>query len=51
MTATEVDVTALLGRLAALEDRAALEDLVKRYALSASKDRSFAERRNPITPA
>lgn len=33
MTATEVDVTALLGRLQALEDRAALEDLVKRYAI------------------
>jgi uncharacterized protein (TIGR02246 family) len=30
MTATEVD---LLGRLQALEDRAALEDLLKRYAI------------------
>lgn len=33
MTATEVDVTALLERLHALEDRAALDDLVKRYAI------------------
>ncbi len=33
MTATQVDVAELLGRVQALEDRAALEDLVKRYAV------------------
>lgn len=33
MTATDIDVAELLGRLQALEDRAALEDLVKRYAV------------------
>lgn len=33
MTATQVDITELLGRVRALEDRAALEDLVKRYAV------------------
>jgi uncharacterized protein (TIGR02246 family) len=33
MTATELDVAALLGRLQVLEDRAALDDLVKRYAI------------------
>lgn len=33
MTATEIDVAELLGRVRALEDRAALEDLVKRYAV------------------
>jgi hypothetical protein len=33
MTATEVDVATLLARLAVLEDRAALESLVKRYAI------------------
>jgi len=27
------------------------EELIRRFALTASKDRSFAERRNPITPA
>jgi len=26
-------------------------DLIKRFAMAASKDRSFAERRNPVTPA
>ena len=25
-------------------------ELVRRYALAESKDRSFAERRNPVTP-
>jgi hypothetical protein len=40
MTATDVDVTALIERLQALEDRAALDDLVKRYALGCDgKDR------------
>lgn len=33
MTATQVDVAELVGRIQALEDRAALEDLVKRYAV------------------
>ena len=33
MTATEVDIAALLDRVQALEDRAALEDLLKRYAI------------------
>jgi hypothetical protein len=33
MTATQVDVAELLGRLQILEDRAALDDLVKRYAI------------------
>jgi methylmalonyl-CoA decarboxylase subunit alpha len=26
-------------------------ELIRRFALAASKDRSFAERRNPVTPA
>jgi hypothetical protein len=40
MTATDVDVTAMLQRLQVLEDRAALDDLVKRYALGCdTKDR------------
>jgi acetyl-CoA carboxylase carboxyltransferase component len=26
-------------------------DLIRRFAMAASKDRYFAERRNPITPA
>ena len=33
MTSTDIDLTQLLRRLQAMEDRAALEDLVKRYAL------------------
>jgi acetyl-CoA carboxylase carboxyltransferase component len=27
------------------------EELIKRFALAVGKDRSFAERRNPVTPA
>jgi len=27
------------------------EELIRRFAMAASKDRSFAERRNPVTPA
>jgi len=27
------------------------DDLIKRFAMASSKDRSFAERRNPVTPA
>jgi acetyl-CoA carboxylase carboxyltransferase component len=26
-------------------------ELIRRFAMAASKDRSFAERRNPVTPA
>jgi hypothetical protein len=26
-------------------------EIVRRFAMAASKDRSFAERRNPVTPA
>ncbi len=41
MTATQVDLTELLGRVQALEDRAALEDLVKRYAVGCdTRDRA-----------
>jgi acetyl-CoA carboxylase carboxyltransferase component len=27
------------------------DDLIKRFAMAAGKDRSFATRRNPVTPA
>jgi acetyl-CoA carboxylase carboxyltransferase component len=26
-------------------------ELIRRFTMAASKDRSFAERRNPVTPA
>jgi acetyl-CoA carboxylase carboxyltransferase component len=35
---------------AVIEPDSLREELVRRYALAASKDRRFAERRNPITP-
>ena len=42
MTATQIDVTELLARLQVLEDRAALEDLVKRYAVGCdTRDRAL----------
>jgi len=42
MTATQIDVTELLARLQVLEDRAALEDLIKRYAIGCdTRDRAL----------
>jgi acetyl-CoA carboxylase carboxyltransferase component len=50
----DIDILHLASELvvdAVIEPDQLRAELVKRYALSASKDRSFAERRNPVTPA
>jgi acetyl-CoA carboxylase carboxyltransferase component len=52
--AADIDLMRLASELVvdAVIDPAELrEDLIRRFALAAEKDRSFAERRNPITPA
>jgi hypothetical protein len=35
---------------AVIEPDSLRDELVRRYSLADTKDRSFAERRNPITP-
>jgi acetyl-CoA carboxylase carboxyltransferase component len=52
--AEDIDILHLASELVvdAVVDPADLrEDLIRRFELAASKDRAFAERRNPITPA
>jgi acetyl-CoA carboxylase carboxyltransferase component len=52
--AEDIDILHLASELVvdAVVDPADLrDDLIRRFALAASKGRSFAERRNPITPA
>ena len=52
--AADIDILHLASELvvdAVVEPQDLREDLVRRFALAASKDRSFAERRNPVTPA
>jgi methylmalonyl-CoA decarboxylase subunit alpha len=49
----DIDILHLASELvvdAVIEPDSLREELVRRYALAASKDRRFAERRNPITP-
>jgi methylmalonyl-CoA decarboxylase subunit alpha len=52
--AEDIDILHLASELvvdAVIEPDELRAELIRRYALSARKDRSFAERRNPITPA
>jgi propionyl-CoA carboxylase beta subunit len=52
--AEDIDVLHLASELvvdAVIEPDQLRAELVRRYALAATKDRRFAERRNPITPA
>jgi acetyl-CoA carboxylase carboxyltransferase component len=52
--AADIDILHLASELvvdAVVEPGELRGDLIKRFALAAGKDRSFAERRNPITPA
>jgi len=50
----DIDILHLASELvvdAVIEPDALRAELIRRYALAATKDRRFAERRNPITPA
>jgi acetyl-CoA carboxylase carboxyltransferase component len=52
--AADIDILHLASELvvdAVVEPEDLRAELIRRFALAASKDRSFAERRNPITPA
>jgi acetyl-CoA carboxylase carboxyltransferase component len=52
--AEDIDILHLASELvvdAVIEPGDLRGDLIKRFEMAASKDRSFAERRNPITPA
>jgi acetyl-CoA carboxylase carboxyltransferase component len=52
--AEDIDILHLASELVvdAVVDPADLrDDLIRRFALAAGRDRSFAERRNPVTPA
>jgi acetyl-CoA carboxylase carboxyltransferase component len=52
--AKDIDILHLASELvvdAVIEPDRLREELVRRYALAATKDRSFATRRNPVTPA
>ena len=52
--AEDIDILHLSSEMvvdAVVEPGDLREDLIKRFALAAGKERSFAERRNPITPA
>jgi propionyl-CoA carboxylase beta subunit len=52
--AEDIDILHLASELvvdAVIEPDSLRSELIHRYALAASKDRTFAERRNPITPA
>jgi acetyl-CoA carboxylase carboxyltransferase component len=52
--AADIDILHLASELvvdAVVEPGELRDELIKRFALAAGKDRSFAKRRNPITPA
>jgi acetyl-CoA carboxylase carboxyltransferase component len=52
--AADIDILHLASELvvdAVVQPEDLRAELIRRFALAASKDRSFAERRNPITPA
>jgi acetyl-CoA carboxylase carboxyltransferase component len=52
--AADIDILHLASELvvdAVIEPNQLRAELVRRFALAASKDRRFAERRNPVTPA
>ena len=52
--AEDIDILHLASEMvvdAVVEPGDLREDLIKRFAMAASKDRAFAERRNPVTPA
>ncbi|HEU5143454.1 MAG TPA: acyl-CoA carboxylase subunit beta, partial [Solirubrobacterales bacterium] len=52
--AADIDILHLASELvvdAVVQPEDLREDLIRRFALAASKDRSFATRRNPVTPA
>jgi acetyl-CoA carboxylase carboxyltransferase component len=52
--AEDIDILHLASELvvdAVIEPDRLRAELVRRFALSAGKDRSFAVRRNPVTPA
>jgi acetyl-CoA carboxylase carboxyltransferase component len=52
--AEDIDILHLASELvvdAVIEPDQLRAELIRRYALAAAKDRSFADRRNPITPA
>jgi len=52
--AEDIDILHLASELvvdAVIEPDRLREELIRRFALAESKDRSFSERRNPITPA
>jgi methylmalonyl-CoA decarboxylase subunit alpha len=52
--AEDIDLLHLASELvvdAVIEPGDLREDLIKRFAMAASKDRSVAQRRNPVTPA
>jgi acetyl-CoA carboxylase carboxyltransferase component len=52
--AADIDILHLASELvvdAVIEPNQLRAELVRRFALAARKDRRFAERRNPITPA
>ncbi|HWM63193.1 MAG TPA: carboxyl transferase domain-containing protein, partial [Solirubrobacterales bacterium] len=52
--AADIDILHLASEMvvdAVVQPEDLREELIRRFALTASKDRSFAERRNPITPA
>jgi methylmalonyl-CoA decarboxylase subunit alpha len=51
--AEDIDILHLASELvvdAVVEPDALRVELIRRYALAATKDRRFAERRNPVTP-
>ncbi len=52
--AEDIDILHLASELvvdAVIEPDQLRGELIRRYALAATKDRSFATRRNPVTPA
>jgi len=52
--AEDIDLLHLASELvvdAVIDPTELREDLIKRFAMTAGKDRSFATRRNPVTPA
>jgi acetyl-CoA carboxylase carboxyltransferase component len=52
--AADIDILHLASELvvdAVVEPDTLRDDLIRRFALAESKDRSFSERRNPVTPA
>jgi len=52
--AADIDILHLASELvvdAVVEPERLRAELIRRFALAASKDRRFAERRNPVTPA